>query len=256
MTTTRRGRVLRDTSSGEGLVFVEGTQYPFKLEGIWKSEFAPKLNMAVDADFDDGGRLVGLRSVAGQAVAGEQAAQAIAAAQESAKKMAAEFQAKGLPAIVELAKRVGYPILGAFAAIVIGWFFLPAISMNLGFLGKNSVTFYQGLKLINSSGFEALEAFAGGGSAGFYGFLCFVSLLAVFLPQIWKDRRASFGLAAPLVLMLLAAIIAYFKMSSQMAGQAASEMRSALSIGFGGWLALLGSAYLAWQAWRSSKAAV
>ncbi len=121
-------------------------------------------------------------------------------------------------------------------------------------LGKNSVTFYQGLRLINASGFETLEAFAGG-SAGFYGFLCFLSLLAVFLPHVWKDRRASFGLAAPLVLMLLAAIIAYSKMSSQRAGEAASQMRSAISIGFGGWLALIGSAHLAWQALRSLKAA-
>ena len=43
---------------------------------------------------------------------------------------------------------VGYPTLGALAAVIHGWFFLPPVSMNMGFLGKNSVTFYQGLKLL------------------------------------------------------------------------------------------------------------
>jgi hypothetical protein len=55
---TKKGRVLRDTSAGEGLVFVEGNQYPFRLEGMWRSEYAPKTNMAVDVDFDDAGKII------------------------------------------------------------------------------------------------------------------------------------------------------------------------------------------------------
>jgi hypothetical protein len=38
----KRGRVLRDPSVGAGLLMVEGQQYPFALEGVWKSEAAPK----------------------------------------------------------------------------------------------------------------------------------------------------------------------------------------------------------------------
>lgn len=268
MSTTKRGRILRDTSAGEGLVFVDGNQHAFRLEGMWKSEFAPKANMAVDVEFDDAGRIVALRSVGASGVAGEQAAQALGAAQESAKKFAAEFQAKGLPVLQQYAQRVGYPVLGALFAVILGWFFLPAVSAELGMMGKNSVTFYQGLKFLNSGGVAAM----GGGSAGLYGLLCFASLLAVFLPQVWSHSRARLGMVAPLALMLLVLVISYWKMNQQfnagletagafggeeyqqmardMAKQAAAEMRKAISIGFGTYLAVAASLYLAWQGIR------
>jgi hypothetical protein len=278
MSTTKRGRILRDTSMGEGLIFVDGQQYPFRLESIWKSEFAPKVNAAIDAEFDDQGRLIAVRAASNQAVAGEQAAQALGAAQDAAKKLAADFQAKGLPVVAEYAQKIGYPTLGALTAILVGWFFMPAVSINMGALGKNSVTFYQGLKLLNAQGIEALATLSGGGSAGFYGFLCFLAILAVLLPHVWKDRRAAFGMTAPLALMLLVAVIAYAKISSQMssgqdaigqfggaqyqemarqqASQMAAEMRKAISIGFGVYLSLAGALYLAWQGWGKSRRTV
>lgn len=268
MSTTKRGRILRDTSTGEGLVFVDGNQYAFRLEGMWKSEYAPKANLAVDVDFDDHDRIVGLRSISGSGIAGEQAAQALGAAQDTAKKFAAELQAKGLPVVQQYAQRIGYPILGALLAVIIGWFFLPAVSADLGMMGKNSVTFYQALKFLNSGG----AAVMGGGSAGLYGLLVFVALLAVLLPQVWAHPRAGYAMAAPLALMLLVLIISYAKMSSQfsageeaasafggaeyqqmaqeMAKQAAAEMRKAISIGFGTYLAFAGAIYLAWRGFK------
>ena len=264
--TIKRGRILRDTTTGEGLVFVDGNQHAFRLEGMWKSEYAPKVNMTVDVEFDDAGRLVALRNVSGGGgAAGEQAAQAIGAAQEKAKQVAAEFQAKGLPVIQQYAKHIGYPVLGALFAVILGWFFLPAISAELGFLGKNSVTFYQGLKFLNSGGVAAM----GGGSAGIYGLLCFAALLAVLLPYVWKHPRAGYAMASPLVLLLLVLLISWMKMNEQfeagqqaagafggaeyqqmakqMADQAAAEMRKAISIGFGAYLAFAGAIYLAWR---------
>lgn len=59
----RRGVVLRDTSAGSGLLMVEGRQLPFHLEGLWRSPVAPKPDMAVEAEFDGEGTLVGLRVV-------------------------------------------------------------------------------------------------------------------------------------------------------------------------------------------------
>ncbi len=248
---SKRGRILRDTSAGEGLVFVEGKQYAFRLEGMWQSEFAPKANMAVDVDFDEAGRLVALRSVSASGVAGEQAAQALGAAQESAKKFAAEFQAKGLPVLREYAERIGYPVLGALAAVIIGWFFLPAVSADLGFLGKNSVTFWQGLKFLNSGGVAAM----GGGSAGFYGLLCIASLAAVLLPQVWRHPRARFGMMAPLTLMLLVLVIAWSKMPDVPAGaeEFVAEMRKAVSLGVGSYLAIVASLFLAWRGFSGAR---
>ena len=166
--------------------------------------------------------------------------------------MAAECQAKGLPVIIAIAQRVGYPILGAFAAIVIGWFFLPAISMNLGFLGKNSVTFYQGqsssTRVASRHSRRSPVAAALGSTDSSASSRC----------SPCSCRRSGKIVAppsaAPLVLMLPTAIIAYSKMSSQLAGEPAAQMRSVVSIGFGGRLALICSAYVAWQACRTTQA--
>jgi len=251
MKAIKRGRVLRDTSTGEGLVFVDGNQYTFRLEGVWRSEYAPKVNMGVDAEFDEQGRLVALRSVSASGVAGEQAAQALGAAQESAKRLAAELQSKGLPVFRQYAARIGYPVLAAFAALIIGWFFLSAVSIDLGFMGKNSVTFWQALKFLNSGGMAAM----GGGSAGIYGLACIAALLAVLLPQVWPNPRARFGMAAPLALMLLVVIVAYSKMPDvpQGAEEFAAEFRKAVSLGLGTYLAFAAAIYLAWKGVKAAR---
>lgn len=252
MATTKRGRILRDTSAGDGLVFVDGRQYTFRLEGMWQSGIAPKANMGVDVDFDEAGNVIALRAVSASGLAGEQAAQALGAAQDSAKRLAAEFRAKGLPAFQDCAKRVGYPVLGALAAVIIGWFFLPAVSADLGFLGRNSMTFWQGLRFLNSGGIAAI----GGGSTGIYGLLCIASLLAVLLPQVWPHPRARLGMASPLVLMLLVLIIAWAKMPDVPAGaeEIFSEMRKAVSLGIGTYLAFAAAIYLAWRGVKGARA--
>ena len=38
----KRGKVLRDTTLGPGLLIVEGQQYRFTLQGVWKSAAPPK----------------------------------------------------------------------------------------------------------------------------------------------------------------------------------------------------------------------
>ncbi len=48
----KRGRILRDPISGPGLLMVDGQQYPFSLEGVWKSEVPPASGMVVDVNFD------------------------------------------------------------------------------------------------------------------------------------------------------------------------------------------------------------
>lgn len=273
MSTIKRGRVLRDTSNGEGLVFVDGAQHAFRLEGMWRSEYAPKVNMTVDVEFDDTGKLVGLRAVSGGSVAGEQASQALDAASAAAKKAAAELKAKGLPALQEWAQKVGYAKLAAFVLLVAGWFWLPVITVKMGFLGNGSATFYDGLRTLNSG---AVALGGGGGGAGFYGFLAFVALAAVWLPNVWKDARANYGLMLPLAFMVLVVVIAWLKANSQMseareamdafandpqfrkmaeemAAAARKEMWKAISFGFGLYVSVAAALYLAWLGFRASK---
>lgn len=285
MSVFKRGRILRDTHAGDGLVSIDGKQYAFRLEGMWRSDFAPRVNAAAEAQFDDQGNLVALRGLDASTLAGEQATQALGVAQDAAKKLAKDFKSQGLPLIRLYAQRIGYPVLGGFAAVVIGWFSLPLLSADMPFGGKISATFYQTLKLSNAvSGPTGLEGLAqhldrsgklSGGSAGFFGLLCFLSLAAVFLPQVWRDRRASWGLFAPLAVMLLAILVVYWRVSSaasagleaiggfggaefaemarEMAREAKAEMRKAVSLGMGLWLSLAGALLLVWPGLKSAR---
>ena len=67
----KRGRILRDPISGPGLLMVEGQQYPFSLEGVWRSEAPPTTGMVVDVEFDSGSRVVAVTAVAESQIAKE-----------------------------------------------------------------------------------------------------------------------------------------------------------------------------------------
>src|SRR5689334_5538055 len=134
---TKRGKVLRDTNASPGLLMVEGQQYPFSLEGLWKSEVAPKPGMVVDVDLDDLGRITGIHAVAESQLAKEQAEVALAAAKEKGAALASSMVARfGLPALV-----------GA-GLLIIGWFFLSTVSLNTP-LGSLDFTFWQVLGFLN-----------------------------------------------------------------------------------------------------------
>ncbi len=269
---TRRGRILRDTSAGDGLVFVDGKQYLFRLEGMWKSEFAPKVNMLVDVDFDDGGKVTALRTAPVEAVAAEQTAQALNAAKATTRTIAEDVRSDALPALAQHAQAIGYPTLVALAALLLGWFYFSAMSMDVGVGGRIAVTFYQALKLLNVRGIQDL---VGGGSAGVYGLICFLCCGAVLLPWLWRDRRASYAMLAPLVFMVFAGLLIRHKFSVQMsdfqnaasqlgpvgdprarqfaaqfATSVVTQVRNSISLDFGAWLSLAAGLYLAWRGTR------
>src|SRR5512147_1427874 len=54
---TKRGKVLRDPTAGPGLLMVEGQQYLFALEPVWKSDVPPKPGLVVDVDLDGSGKI-------------------------------------------------------------------------------------------------------------------------------------------------------------------------------------------------------
>lgn len=60
---SKRGRVLRDPHMGPGLLIVEGKQYPFLMEGLWRSEVPAKPGLVVNVDFDAQGNLLGINAV-------------------------------------------------------------------------------------------------------------------------------------------------------------------------------------------------
>lgn len=276
---TARGRILRDTAVGDGLIAVEGAQHPFRLEGLWKSEHAPKADMQVDVDFDDAGGIVAIRAVDPAAVAREQAAKlaaqaGVAAKQagEAAKAAAAEFQAKGLPVLKRYAEVVGIPTLAAMACVLVAWFFLPAVSIVF-FGDKQSATFYQLMRVLNDPE-NGLGSLAGQvrSSAGLYGLLTIVALLAPLVPHVLRSRGAWLAYCAPLGWMVLAVLIGYLKASSGisqaqrqfgglgadvggMAREFMSGILDAISVGLGIYLAVAAGGYLAYVGVRRYRAA-
>lgn len=59
----KRGKILRDTSAGLGLLIVEGQQYPFSLNHLWKSDLLPQVGMVVEAEFNREGQLIAIRTL-------------------------------------------------------------------------------------------------------------------------------------------------------------------------------------------------
>ncbi len=176
-----RGTILRDTSAGSGLIVAAGQQYPFTLEGIWKSEVPPAIGMSVDVELSGDGDVVGISSISDSQIAREQAELALAAARERTGKLGAGAVA-----------RFGLWTLIATVILLLGWFLLSAVAIQTP-LGKLDFTFWQVLGLLNSSSplEAALQGSRGAGSTGLYGFMAIVAFAGPFVSYFWSDRRAS-----------------------------------------------------------------
>jgi hypothetical protein len=61
--TRKRGKVLREPGAGPGLLIIEGQQYPFSLNQLWRPDFPPKIGMVVEAEFNRDGQLIAIRAV-------------------------------------------------------------------------------------------------------------------------------------------------------------------------------------------------
>src|SRR5215467_7244725 len=79
---TKRGTVLRDTSTGPGLLSVDGNQHQFSLEGGWKSLDPPKPGMHVLVEFATDLTILSVIPIPESQIAREQAEAVMKAAKE------------------------------------------------------------------------------------------------------------------------------------------------------------------------------
>jgi len=242
---SKRGKILRDTNAGPGLVNVDGQQYQFTLEGVWKSAVPPKPDMAVEVDFAADGTVNSIAAVAESQIAKEQAELVMAAAKEKSKAVATAAVAK-----------FGLPTLVATGLLIIGWFFLTTASIQSP-LGNLNYTFWQVLGFVNAGG--AAQSFMdgrGSPSAGLYGFLAIIALAGPFLHYFWKDKRAVLGGTLPLLFMLIIALMARNEIAgvggaytagvpAEMLKQMRDQAMQAVSMGLGAYLSLLVGFYFA-----------
>jgi hypothetical protein len=242
---TKRGKVLRDTSSGPGLLIIDGNQYLFSLDGVWRSSDPPKAGTQVIVEFAPDSTIASIIPIPESQIAKEQAEAVMKAAKE-----------RGGVVITAAVAKFGLPLLTATGLLMVGWFFLNAMTVQALF-GKETFTFWQVLGFVN--GGNSMESILQGrtaASTGFYGFLAFVALAGPFLSYFWKDKRAALGGVLPLAFMLFIAVMVRSTIQSVMGGvadgplaavqrQAQEEMMKAISIGFGAYSSALVSLYLA-----------
>lgn len=235
-----RGTIVKVPDANPGLLFVNGQQKPFKLEGIWKSPVAPAVNMTVDVDLDAAGSITGVTVVDAQQLNKERLSQLSGVAQERGKE-AAKLAQQGIGA---LAARMGKIALGATVVIWIAWFLLPGAKFDLGLAGAKSFTFWEFL------GFDLNDpaAFATGViNHGFFSLLGLVAIAAPFAAPFIKDPRAKFLNALPIAYVVIA-IVAQRWNISRAAGPVASEVLKSLSIGIGTYVLIIAALALAAQA--------
>jgi hypothetical protein len=243
----QRGRVLRDTQSGPGLLSVNGKQHTFTLEQNWRSEMPPRSGMVVELSFDSEGLLDGVQTVPESILAREQAAASLSEAQHASRKLASRLVA-----------RFGWPTLLSELLLVLGWFLFPFLSIHTGFF-NHSATLWQALSYLSAG--NPLADLSGnirgsGSGSGLYELLCVIALAGPLLPYLWKDRRAVFGNLFPLIFMVGLIAVAVLsvhdampagsdRFSREIASTALDSLLQTLSVGLGAYLSVATSVYLA-----------
>jgi hypothetical protein len=238
---TKRGRVLRDTTSGPGLLMIEGQQYRFSLEGVWKSETPSKPGLVVDVELDARGKVQSIIVVPDSRLAREQAEAAAGVARQKGENLASSRLAK-----------IGMPSLAAAGLLAAAWFFLTAASIQFPFPGRLDFTFWQILGFLNAGNVPELLDRSSGPSTGLYGLAAIVALAGPFIHHFWKDKRALLGGLLPLVFMVVVGIAVRSSIhgaladgSADVSKQSHDETMKAVSLGLGTYLSILASLYFA-----------
>jgi len=252
---TKRGKVLRDTTSGLGLLIMEGQQYRFSHEDVWKSETPPKPGLVVDVELDARGNVRAIIVVPNSQLAKEQAEAAKALGRLNERNLASSPLA-----------RIGMPSLMAAGLLAAAWFFLTAASIQVPFPGKLEFTFWQILGLLNAASVPELLDRTSGPSAGVYGFVAGVALLGPFIRHFWKDKLALLGGLLPLAFMVIVGLAVRSNILSALGGgnseafadaskQAHANAMKSVSLGLGAYLSILASVYFAFISAKAFRVA-
>jgi hypothetical protein len=56
----KRGNILREPRHGPGLLMIEGRQFRFSLDGMWKSKLPPRPGLLVDVELDPSSQIIAI----------------------------------------------------------------------------------------------------------------------------------------------------------------------------------------------------
>ncbi len=239
-----RASVLRAPGAAPGLLIVEGRQWPFTLDGVWKSSAAPSANMAVDVDFDGQGNITAITAVDPQQAAREKLNQIGGAAQQHGKETA-EIVRQGVGV---LAARMGKFTLGAAVILWIAWFFMPALTVGENVTNApKSFTFWDLVGLDPNTNIMQAPA-----SHGLFGLLGLLAIVAPFGAPFIRNSKAKLLTAAPLIYLVIAYFVIQSDFNTFFAHIYGATLNDAskwlsFSFGYGAYLLAAASLFLAVQ---------
>jgi len=197
-----RSTIVKVPDASPGLLFLNGQQKSFTLEGVWKSPVAPAANMTVDVDFDGAGAISAITVVDSQQLAKERLNQLSSVAQERGKE-AAKLAQQGIGA---LAARMGAVPLGAAVLFWVACFFFTAASVEGGGPLRASLTFWN---LLGTDFSNPESIFRAGGDHGFFSFLGLLAIAAPFAAPFIRMAWSKYLNAVPLAYFFIAFIAIY-----------------------------------------------
>jgi hypothetical protein len=197
-----RGTIIKVPDSGPGLLFANGRQMSFSLEGIWRSPMAPTVNMTVDLDLDGAGAIRAITVVDSQQLTKERLNQLGGVAQEQGKQ-AAKLAQQGVGA---LAARMGAVPLGAAVVLWVAWFFFPAAGIAGGIGASLSYTFWG---LLGTDFSNPLAPLGAGSNHGLFAIIGLIAIVAPFAAPFLRTAWSHYLNAAPLAFILVAWIDIY-----------------------------------------------
>jgi hypothetical protein len=217
---------------------VEGQQFRFALDGLWRSSTLPQAGLIVDVDMDRSRQLVSVTVASGTAA--------------TAKTKRAWFQA-----FVQQASNVGVPKLAGIGVLIVGWWFLTNVSVELPLVGRLNFTFWQLLGVLNNrSTLQAVDPRSGQYGTGFYGILAIASACGPVLHQVWKNKQTFVAEFFPLAFMFFVSIAVRTTLPSALGAapvfhyfdlpaEVPVMVRHGFWLGPGAYLSLLAALYLA-----------
>ena len=246
----KRGKVLRDTNAGPGLLTVEGKQYTFTLEEMWTSDVPPRTGMTVAVAFDAAGAPEKVSAVAESQLAREGATAVLADARRHSGALA-----NGL------VRRLGLGTAMVVGILLIAWLFLPSLVMQLPYGGANC-SFWALLSYVNAPNTAMVlgqdPRFL---SSGIWGLLGAIALVGPLVAIVWKDKRAALGGVLPFAFMLLVFLMLWASIghasgpatgnasldsfAKSFASEAVNRLWQNTSLGVGAYVSFLCSLYLA-----------
>jgi hypothetical protein len=240
-----RSTIVKVPDATPGMLFINGQQKQFNLDGVWKSPVAPAANMAVDVELDAGGAITGITAVDPNQANKERMAELSNVAQEKGKE-AAKLAQQGIGA---LAAKMGATTLGAAVLVWIAWFFLPAAGIGGGFVGSMSFTFWN---LLGIDFDNPLTMTASGGSHGFFAILGILAIAAPFAAPYIKAAWSKYLNAAPLGFVVIGFIMVYMQVNKAFGDLAKMGAPNPFSWSWGLFVLLIAAAVVGMGALKKS----